>query len=138
MTMATAAQKRKIWMLASQTGMDEELLHSYIFALVHKDSIRKLNIREAVRIIDGLSGKDVRSLEPQREGMSYKQERYIRHLAGELGWVTEDGALDEKRLDAFCRAQYSTLYFRNLTRSKACKCIEAMKEMIRRQQKGVG
>lgn len=127
---ASAAQKRKIWMLAGKNGMDEELLHAYIYNLVHKDSIRKLSVMEAVRVIDGLSGKDVRALNSKTEGMSYPQKRYICSLAEQLGW-------DEGRLNGFCRSQYSTLYYTALTRSKACKCIEALKEMLRRKQLGV-
>lgn len=132
MNSASQAQKRKIWSLARQQGMDDDLLHAYIFNLVHKDSIRKLNIVEAVKVIDGLSGKEVRAASPKTADMSYAQRRYICSLACQLGWVDGDGDLDEKRLDSFCRAQYSTLHFTCLTRSKACKCIEALKEMVRR------
>lgn len=138
MNLASAAQKRKIWMLAGRMGMDEDLLHAYIYNLVHKKSIRQLDIAEAVKVIDGLSGKVVRAANPKSEDMSYAQRRYICSLACQVGWVDADGALDEKRLDGFCRAQYSTLHFTCLTRSKACKCIEALKEMLRRQQMGVG
>lgn len=134
MAMASAAQKRKIFMLANASGMDDELLHSYVYALVHKDSLRKLTVMEAVRVIDGLSGKDVRSAEPKREGMSYRQKAYIQSLAKRLGWVDEDGALDEYRLSQFCRKQYNVLHWHNLTRSKAAKAIEALKAMAERGQ----
>ena len=53
--------------------MDDELLHSYIEALIHKDSIRQLTVTEAVRVIDGLSGKDVRAVNPKQEGMLSSQ-----------------------------------------------------------------
>lgn len=138
MNLASAAQKRKIWQLAGQTGMDEDLLHAYIYNLVHKKSIRELDIAEAVKVIDGLSGREVRAASPRTEDMSYAQRRYIYSLACQLGWVDETGEVDERRLDGFCRTQYSTLHFRCLTRSKACKCIEAMKEMLRRERLGVG
>lgn len=137
MTLASGAQKRKIWMLAGKNGMDEELLHAYIYSLVHKDSIRKLDIAEAVKVIDGLSGRDVRASNPRTEEMSYPQRRYICSLAIQLGWVDEKGDLDEDRLNRFCRKQYSTLYYRALNRSQACKCIEALKEMLHRQRLGV-
>ena len=50
MNLASAAQKRKIYSLARSFGMDDELLHSYIEALIHKDSIRQLTVTEAVRV----------------------------------------------------------------------------------------
>lgn len=137
MTLASSAQKRKIWMLAGKNGMDEDLLHAYIYNLVHKDSIRKLNIAEAVKVIDGLSGRDVHAISPKTEEMSYPQRNYICSLAVQLGWVDEEGNLDETRLNLFCRKQYSILYYRGLSRSNACKCIEALKEMLRRQRLGV-
>lgn len=134
MNLASAAQKRKIYSLARSFGMDDELLHSYIEALIHKDSIRQLTVTEAVRVIDGLSGKDVRAVNPKQEGMSYAQKRYLASLAIRLGWTEEDGSLNEKRLNGFCRKQYSTLYWTGLTRSKASKAIEALKTMVEREE----
>lgn len=129
MTLATAAQKRKIFMLAGASGMDNELLHSYVYALVRKGSLRELTVAEAVKVIDGLSGKDVRASEPAREGMSYRQRSYILSLVKKLGWVDGDGEADEYRLSQFCRKQYNTLHWYNLTRSQAGKAIEALKAM---------
>ena len=57
MNPASAAQKRKIFVLAKEQGMDQELLHAYVCALVKKESLSKLTIREAIQVIDGLSGK---------------------------------------------------------------------------------
>ena len=133
MNPASAAQKRKIYSLARESGMDNDLLHSYIETLVHKDSVRKLTISEAIRVIDGLSGKDVRSLNPKKDSMSYAQKRYLSSLAIKLGWTEYDGSLNEKRLNGFCRSQYNVLYWTCLTRSKACKAIEALKKMVERE-----
>ena len=130
--MASAAQKRKIFMLANASGMDHDLLHSYVSALVRKDSLKELTMMEAVRVIDGLSGKDVRSADPKREAMSYRQRSYILSLAKRLGWVDENGDVDEYRLSQFCRKQYNVLHWYNLTRSKAGKAIEALKAMAER------
>jgi hypothetical protein len=134
---ASAAQKRKIYKLARDFGMDDDLLHSYVFNLVHREHIRDLTVNEAVRVIDGLSGKDVRSSAPKTDGMSWAQKRYLVSLAKQLGWVHEDGSVDEERLTGFCRSQFRVLYWTNLTRSKACKAIEAMKAMAERERGGV-
>ena len=54
---ATPAQLRKIYVLAKETGMDSDLLHLYVFNTVKKDSLSALTITDAVKVIDGLSGK---------------------------------------------------------------------------------
>lgn len=131
MNMASAAQKRKIFILAHERGMDDDLLHSYIYALVHKDSIRKLSIAEAVKVIDGLCGREVRSSNPRNDHMSSRQKKYIGDLAVKMGWVDEDGVLDQKRLSGFCR-QFGTESWTWMSRSQACKAIEALKNWVNR------
>lgn len=112
--------------------MDSDLLHAYIQALAGRDSIRKLTVREAVQVIDGLSGRTVRSARPQSDAMSMAQKRYLASLAGQMGWVDSDGRLDEERLNGFCRKQQNVLYWTALSRAKACRVIEALKAMAER------
>lgn len=131
MNKASTAQKRKIFLLARERDMDNDLLHSYIYALVHKDSIRKLSIMEAVKVIDGLSGRETRSSSPKSDHMSSRQKKYIEDLAVKMGWVTEDGTLDQKRLSAFCW-QFGTESWTWMSRSQACKVIEALKDWVKR------
>lgn len=132
MNPASAAQKRKIFVLAKEQGMDQELLHAYVCALVKKESLSKLTIREAIQVIDGLSGKEARSPCPQRDAMSQAQRGYLLSLVKRLGWVDEAGRPDEERLNGFCRKQQDVLYWTGLTRSKACRVIEALKAMAER------
>jgi hypothetical protein len=132
MSLASAAQKRKIFLLAERNGMDSDLLHAYIQALAGRDSVRKLTVREAVQVIDGLSGKAVRSSRPQSDAMSMAQKRYLASLAVQMGWVDSAGRLDEGRLDGFCRKQQDVLYWTALSRAKACRVIEALKAMAER------
>lgn len=133
MNPASAAQKRKIFALAKKNGMDNDLLHAYVCALVKKESLSKLTILEAIQIIDGLSGKGTRSPRPRTDGMSQAQRGYLLSLAKRVGWVDEEGQPDEERLNGFCRKQQDTLYWTGLTRSKACKVIEALKAMAERR-----
>ena len=132
MNPASAAQKRKIFALAKKNGMDNDLLHAYVCALVKKESLSKLTILEAIQVIDGLSGKGTRSARPRTDAMSQAQRRYLASLAGRLGWVDREGKLDEERLNGFCRKQQDVLYWTSLTRSKAGKVIEALKELAER------
>lgn len=127
----TPAQKRKIWLLARENGMDEELLHLYVSQLTGKDSIRKLTIMEAVTVIDALEGK---SGNQPADHMTKKQEHYLVSLAKELGMTDEAGKLDEKRLDGFCRSRYNVMRYSWLTKSQASKVIEGLKSMLERKE----
>lgn len=130
MTGITPAQRRKIWVLARNNGMDEELLHSYAEQLTGKTSIRELTIMEAVTVIDALEGR------PKTETgnhMTKKQEHYLKCLAKENGMTDEAGELDEKRLDGFCRARYNVMRYTWLTRQQAGKVIEGLKAMLERK-----
>ncbi len=126
MNLASSGQRRKIFLLAKQMDMDSELLHAYIHARVGKDSIRKLTIQEAVRVIDGLSG------ESQKDAMSQAQKNYLVFLAKRAGWVDGQGELAEERLNGFCRKEYHVLYWTSLTKKNACRAIEALKNMAER------
>ena len=130
----TRLQLSKIYALAKKHGMDNELLHSYVEALIGKDSLKKLSYEEAERVADSLMGKDVVSRFPRQEVLSERQKKLIISLAIQLGWVREDNKnlADFDRLNGFVRKQYDTLYMRALSRSNASKCIEAMKEMVDR------
>ena len=130
----TKSQLSNIFVLAAEHKMDSDLLHAYVEALIGKDSLKKLSIEEAGRVIDSLSGKDVVSRFPRQEVLSERQKKLIISLAIQLGWVREDNKnlADFDRLNGFVRKQYDTLYMMALSRSNASKCIEAMKEMVDR------
>lgn len=126
----TPAQKRKIWVLARQNGMDDELLHLYVSQLTKKSSIRSLTIMEAVSVIDALEGKNRKEI----NHMSMKQEYYMKALAQEVGMVQADGLLDEKRLNGFCRSRYGVGSYSWLTRAQASRVIEGLKAMAERME----
>ena len=133
--MMGAKQRAKIFALAKERGMDTDLLHAYVEALVGKDSLKKLTSVEAFRVIDGLSGKEVTSRFPQREVLTEKQKKLIISLAIRLGWVRKGtkNLADLDRLNRFVQVEYGTLYLKALSRSKASKCIEALKSMLERK-----
>lgn len=132
----TRLQLSKIYALAKKHDMDNELLHSYVEALIGKDSLKKLTYEEAERVADSLMGKDVVSRFPRQEVLTDRQKRLIISLAIQLGWVREDNKnlADFERLNGFVRKQYDTLYMRALSRSNASKCIEALKDMLDRNK----
>ncbi len=128
----TAAQNRKIHMLASQLGMDDDLLHEFVDMLTEKKHISNLSIMEAVKVIDSLEGKK------SYEGGSHVSERqksYIFCLMGLIGWTDEEGNPDLRRLDGFVRKQYGIDSHRFMDRKTASNVIEFLKEMLARQKK---
>lgn len=126
----TASQMRKIHASARERGMDNDLLHIHVVTLTGKDSLKELTIHEAVRVIDSLEGKGTK--EPG--GMTWKQMSYIQALARELGWVTEAGKTDDKRLNGFISKRFGVDHYRWLSRSTASKVIEGLKNMLKGQE----
>ena len=120
----TQAQNRKIHMLAKEYGMDE--------AETRKDSIKKLTIMEAVKIIDRLEGR-AQSYDAKHEHMTYRQEAYIKGLAKDMGWVDEGNA-DTKRISGFVSKFYGIDNYKWLTKSMAGKVIEGLKKMAEKQE----
>lgn len=121
--MATAAQIRMIWGSAKEAGMDSDELHALVAGLTGVDSIRHLNVQQAIRVIDRLSAlagrkKDV----PDRATL--KQQYKILALAREMGWDN-----DPARLRGFLEKRAGVSDVRFLTLKGANHVIEALKAM---------
>lgn len=127
----SAAQQRKIHVLARELGMDDDLLHEYVSMITGKESLRELSTLDAIRVIDGMEGKKGYAA---GDRISYRQERFIETLMGQLGWTDADGAPDKKRLDGFVRKQYGLEDSRWMTRGIASKVIEGLKNLKARQR----
>lgn len=134
MTPISAAQMRKIHVIARGQGMDNDLLHIYVETVTGKSSLRELDVREAVKVIDGLERKAAGG-EFQR--ISKKQSDYIADLMRKLGWVETDGSPDYKRLDGFCKKRFSIESHRWLNSSAASKVIEGLKNMLKNKENAV-
>ena len=67
-------------------------------------------------------------------GMTWKQMSYVQSLARELGWVTEAGQVDDKRLNGFISKRFGVDHYRWLSRSMASKVIEGLKNMKKGQE----
>lgn len=126
----TPAQIRKIHVLAKEQGMDYELLHLYVYNLTQKNSISKLSITDAVKVIDGLNGKK----RLKEEHATKRQIWKLKELAKQLGWLNQDGGPDEERLNGFLRERFGVEHYRWLTKKKASDAIEAFKKMLERQK----
>lgn len=124
----TPAQLRKIHVLAREKGLDNDMLHSVVFKLTAKESLKKLSIIEAVKLIDDLEGT-----KQTTAGMiTEKQKNFIKGLAKDLGWVDASGEVDEKRLNKFINERFNILNIAWLTTKVASQVIEALKAMKNR------
>lgn len=97
-TAITASQRRKIYMLAKKYGLDNDLLHVHIQTVTGRESLKKLSLGEAVRVIDSLEQR-------QADQMTWRQKCLIDRLLQELGWTDEQGETDYKRLDGWQTGQ---------------------------------
>lgn len=122
----TAAQMRKIHVLAKDYGLDNDLLHVHIQTLTGKDSLKELSLGEAIRVID--------SMDQKANNMTWKQKCLIDKLMQELGWTDEKGIPDDKRLDGFCSKYCGVDSHKWLTRRDASKVIEGLKNMLQNMQ----
>ncbi len=128
----TQGQMKKIHVLAKEIGMDDDLLHEYIFMLTEKESLKQLSLNDATRVIDGMMGKKGYA---QGDRISFRQENFIFILLKKMGWTDAKGDPDIKRLNGFIKKQYGIEDYRWLTRGIASKIIEAFKELSERPRK---
>jgi len=125
------AQRRKIFKLRNEKGLDDDMLRSYIYSLVGKSSLKELTIREAIKVIDALNDKKQNSV-----GMiSNKQQKYIEGLAIEYGWVNENKKADMQRINKWLEKRYGVSSIIWLTSKLASDAIEGLKAMIAREKK---
>ncbi len=122
----TAAQNRKIHMLASQLGMDDDLLHEFVGMVTKKEHISSLTVTEAVRVIDGLAGKREYA---SGNHMTDRQKSYIFFLMKKMSWTDDNGDPDIRRLEGFVREQHGVDSYHFLDRKTANMVIQAFKKM---------
>lgn len=129
----TAAQNRKIHMLASQLGMDDDLLHEFVGMVTKKEHISSLTITEAIRVIDGLTGKREYA---SGSHMTDRQKSYIFFLMKQAGWTNESGDPELKRLNGFIKKKYGVDDYQWMSVTIASKVIEFLKDLAERPEKG--
>ena len=124
--MKTPAQLRRIYGLARERGLDDEMLHAYVCQLTGRESLKDLTMKEAARVIDALgpSGGFTAG------GITPRQWKYMLGLAKELGWTDREGNADTKKLDEFALRNYKKYAVRWLTVREAGKMIEGLKAIM--------
>ena len=121
----TEKQRKLLFVLAKQKGMDGELLHSYVEAQTGKQSITEVTTQEAKILIDGLQQKK----QTAKGRITEKQLNYVKGLTQCLGW-------EEKALNQFIEKQYAISNVNWLTSKQAAKLIEGLKSIWEKDKRG--
>ncbi len=122
----TEKQRKLLFVLAKQRGMDNELLHSYVEAKTGKQSITEVTTKEANTLIDGLQEKR----QTAKGRITEKQLKYIKGLIQCLGW-------EEKALRQFIEKQYHISNVNWLTSKQAAKLIEGLKSIWEKDKREI-
>lgn len=125
MSKITDARRRRIFKLSTERGLDNETLHAHVFMLTGKASLKDLSIKDSDLVIDSLKSGSKRV----RGRITEKQRQYIEGLAKEIGWIDDNGKLDNKRLLSFIEIRFKVSTVEWLTEKKASEVIEALKAM---------
>ncbi len=121
----TEKQRKLLFVLAKQRGMDNELLHSYVETQTGKQSITEVTTQEAKTLIDGLQEKK----QTVKGYITEKQLKYIKGLSQCLSW-------EEKALRQFIEKQYGISNVNWLTSKQAAKLIEGLKSIWEKDKRG--
>lgn len=131
---ATTPQIRKIYALAKELNLDNELLHDFMNNAIKEKSISKITNIQAITLIDELEYKKtgVRKKKIYRNDRATEDQIYkIQALEKELSWNE-----NPKRLKGFMK-KYSRVEDINwLTFEAASNLIEALKKVLERVKKG--
>lgn len=122
----TDQQRKKLFMLKKEQGLDDEMLHSMIYTITKKEHISELTKTEGIEVINALSLH--KSQKPRGNNMaSNKQMNYIKGLAKDMGW-------NKTRLNGFIKKVGGVDDISFLTKTNASKVIEGLKKLF---EKGV-
>lgn len=127
MNAKTYPQVKKIWALARELGLDEDLLRAVTFYLTGSESISALTKTQAAVLIDELESKKRGETRP---GMATPRQIWkIRELEKELGWADQPA-----RLRGYLKKYAHVDDLRWLTGKQAWKVIEGLKKILARQE----
>jgi len=135
----TVQQKKKIYAVAREIGIDNDLLHSQVEAKFKKQHISDLTLNQAGALIDyleGLKGDKNRHVQLPTGRLlpliTDKQLYKINQLARQLGWD------NPKRLQGFCKKYAGVDKPEWLTKEQAWRVIEGLKSLVNQTKAGGG
>lgn len=112
----------KIFILAKEKGIDNELLHTIIYEKTHKESIKDLSEIELLEIIEVLKGESKKQIRQK-----FSQDDYIQSLVMKLK-VESPATYLSGIMKRMGKSDYSELSVKDKSR-----IIEALKDILKRQ-----
>lgn len=130
-TRITNEQMRKIYATAKEIGLDNDLLHTFVFNITGMEHISAITKYEAMDVIDKLKEKKAGepTKRPSENRASEEQINKIRVLERELGWSD-----NPKRLIGFMRKFAKTEKLIWLTPLQASNLIDGLKAFLKRER----
>lgn len=122
----TDQQRKKLFMLKKERGLDDEMLYSMIYTITKKEYISELTKTEGIEVINALSLHKSQKLRGNNMA-SNKQMNYIKGLAKDMSW-------NKARLNGFIKKVGGVDDISFLTKTNASKVIEGLKKLF---EKGV-
>ena len=124
------AQRGAIFALAKVAHLESDALHGVVKRIAGVDSITLLTSWQAGKVIEALKRKTGQSAP---WGWMTDAQRYKMYaLCRGLGWLGENGAVDEKRLEGFIRERFGIAKLSWLKPDIAGKVINALSAMNKR------
>lgn len=130
---ATYKQIRKIYSVAKELDIDNDLLHTITLNTIGVESIALLTNSQAIQLIDELEYKKtgVRKQSTYRSNRATEDQIYkIKALESSLGWE-----VNPNRLKGFMKKYSRVEDVKWLTFEAASNLIEALKKVEEREQK---
>lgn len=131
MTKISNSQMRKIYAMAKELDLDNDLLHAFTMNIVGEERISHLSKLQAIKLIGELEYKKtgIRKNVSPKSRATTEQIYKIRALEKELGWND-----NPKRLQGFIRKYSKVDNIRWLTEKAASNLIEGLKKILEREQ----
>jgi len=135
MNKISAAQKKKIYAMARELGVDNELLHERVEVQYKKKHISDLTMIQAGYLIDRLGqmhGRSISTATGRKVPLVTKKQQYkISQLVEQLGWSE-----NPKRLRGFCKKYAGVDNPDWMTKEQAWRIIEGLKALLQRDAGG--
>jgi hypothetical protein len=124
----TDAQRRRIFAMAWELSLDNDVLHDLVAGATGEAHISKLTVDQAGKVIEAL----IRMVERPRPGrLTPGQRKKILKLGYLLDW-------ERRQIDGMCRRVVNVASMDWLTPRDAWKVTEAMKAMVKRREAEAG
>ncbi len=123
---------KKIWVLAKEVGMDEDVLRVTTERVTGQARLSCLSKEQACAVIDAInetSGKKKAKPATREYRMTNAQRNKIEQLANELGW-----AYEPEHLRKFIKKYYKIDHMDWLTKRMASNLIESLKNVLARHK----